>query len=165
MKSGWLWTAWWKNWHNSHSDNSFTVVIETWNRILIEIIYISSLKSRVSHKCRFGSRTSQRGVCWCCCFILIPKSLVPHCLPPCPHDSILPPSYNDQEWRMWRYCRRSWYRCRHWWTAWRVRGRRSLNASKTTMSSCRLITLPQRWEVFTCPVWQMLLWLKLNNTE
>lgn len=60
-------------------------------------------------------------------------------------NMLTPPSCNVQEWRMWRCCRRSWYRCRRWWTVWAVRGKRSLNALKATMSSCRLISQTQRW--------------------
>lgn len=55
-------------------------------------------------------------------------------------------SCNGQVWRMWRCCRRSWCKCRHWWTVWPVRGKKSLNVSKTTTSSCRRITLTQRWD-------------------
>lgn len=63
---------------------------------------------------------------------------------------------------MSRSCRRSWSRCKHWWTTWPVRGRKSQSASKTIMSNCRLITLPQRLERRnTCCVWRS--WLSQSH--
>lgn len=63
---------------------------------------------------------------------------------------------------MSRSCRRSWSRCKHWWTTWPVRGRKSQSASKTIMSNCRLITLPQRLERWnTCCVWRS--WLSQSH--
>lgn len=76
-----------------------------------------------------------------CCFFLVP--LVELCA------FTLPPSCSDREWRMWRFCRRSWSRFRHWWTKWPVRGRRSRNGSETVTQSFRLTTLPQRLEAQT----------------
>lgn len=60
-------------------------------------------------------------------------------------------SCNGQVWRMWRCCRRSWCRCRRWWTIWPVRGKKSLNISKTTTNSCRRITQIQRWD-YNCQI-------------
>lgn len=91
-------------------------------------------------------QTFSKHSCFASLFILATIHHLPSLMSALP--PLCPPSCSGRGWRMWRFCGKSWCRCRLWWTTRPVRGRKSRSASKTSMSSCRLTTLPLRWNIF-----------------